>query len=275
MKVYDCFCFFNELDILEIRLNELDPVVDVFVLVEATWTHQKKPKPLYYKDNKERFKKFHSKIRHIILHDRPNFFYGFRPPNAWDYERFQKDQIIRGLKDCEPDDLIILSDVDEIPKPDVLKRHRPVNGVHVFQQRIYHYYINCLEVDKNNRTNPSWWYGSVMVPFKEFTSAKKLRFLREVEKYKGSKILPDAGWHFTSMGGAKRIIEKLESFAHAEFNNADFKNEAKIMTLIESGQSVFGVDIECEFTEIDNSFPFYIQKNKERLKDHIFEPSTA
>lgn len=271
MRIFDCFSFFNELDLLEIRLNELDPVVDVFVLVEAVWTHQKKPKPLYYEENKERFKKFHSKIRHIVLTDGPNFFYGFRIPNAWDYERYQKDQIKQGLKDCMPTDMIILSDVDEIPNPSLLKAHKNLRGVHIFQQRIYHYYINCLEVKKDNPSNPQWWYGSVMVQFKDFTTAKKLRFLREVDKYKGNHIIPDAGWHFTSLGGVEKIIHKLESFAHTEFNNPDYKNEKKIKELIERGQSVFGGDIRCVFQDVDESFPLFIQKNKEQLKEYIYQ----
>lgn len=271
MKIYDCFSFFNELDLLEIRLNELDSVVDVFVLVEATWTHQKKQKPLYFQENKDRFKKFNNKIRHIILEDHPSFFFGFRKPTVWDYERFQKDQIKRGLTDCMPDDQVILSDVDEIPNPSILNELRGKSGIKIFQQRIYHYFLNCLEVDKNNHLNPSWWYGSVMTDFKIFKSGKKLRFLREIHKYKGNTVIPDAGWHFTSLGGVEKIILKIESFGHSEFNKPDYKNPEKIKELIESGKSVFGQDIQCLFKEIDNSFPDYIRNNQAKLKEFIFE----
>lgn len=271
MKIYDCFSFFNELDLLEIRLNELDAVVDVFVLVEATWTHQKKSKPLYFQENKDRFKKFEKKIRHVILHDHPDFFYGFRKPTVWDYERFQKDQIRRGLTDCKPNDQIILSDVDEIPKSSILNQLRDKPGIKIFQQRVFHYFLNCLQVEKSNPNNPFWWYGSVMTDFKNFTSGKKLRFLREVDKYKGNTIIPDAGWHFTSLGGVEKIILKIESFGHSEFNKPDYKNPKRIKDLIENGKSVFGADIQCLFKEIDESFPQYIRFNQANLKEFIFK----
>ncbi|MFM9839863.1 MAG: hypothetical protein ACKVOQ_16475 [Cyclobacteriaceae bacterium] len=274
-RVFDCFSFFNELDILEVRLNELNDVVDFFVLVEAKWTHQNKEKPLYYELNKKRFAKFHSKIRHIILEEKPDFFYSFRKPKSWDFERYQKDQIRRGLSNCDPEDIIILSDVDEIPNPLILKSFKDFVGTHVFQQRIYHYFINCLEVEKDNQTRPNWWYGSVMTRFKNFKSAKKLRLLREIHKYHGSVIIPDAGWHFTSLGGVEKIIRKLESFAHTEFNNPDFKDPNKIQKLIENGESVFDQDIKCVFTEIDVSFPLYVQNNREKLKNYIFKHSNV
>src|SRR5689334_5945992 len=114
--IYDCFIFFNELELLDIRLNILNEVVDKFVLVEATQTHQYKPKPLYYSDNKERFKAFHDKIIHLIVDELPpNPTNG--PRNSWDMERFQRNCIARGLNDCKPDDVIIISDLDEIPDP--------------------------------------------------------------------------------------------------------------------------------------------------------------
>lgn len=95
--VYDCFPFFNELDLLELRLRELSPVVDKFVLVEATRTFQKKEKPLVFEENKNRFSSFLDKIEHIVVGKFPGFFYKFRVPNAWDYENFQRDQISIGL----------------------------------------------------------------------------------------------------------------------------------------------------------------------------------
>lgn len=270
MRVFDCFSFFNELDLLELRLNELDAVVDIFVLVEATKTFQKKPKPLYYHENKMRFERFHHKIRHVIVDKYPGFFDRFKPPSPMDYDHHQKDHVRIALTDCEPNDLIIFSDVDEIPNPSILDKNKNLEGVVVFQQRIYHYYFNCLEVETNNPTAPAWWYGTVMTRFKDFKSVKKLRVRREVHKYGGSTVLPDAGWHFTSLGGVEKIIQKIESFGHDEFNTPQFKDAKRIRELIESGKSVFGFDLHCRFVAIDETFPRYLQSNQAKFGQYIF-----
>lgn len=130
--IYDCFAFFNELDLLEIRLNELDPVVDKFVLVEATRTFQKQPKPLYFEENKSRFKDFEHKIIHVVVDEYPNFFSRFRIPTPMDYDNHQKNQIIRGLKDAKPDDVIIYSDLDEIPRAEKIMQYKDVPGIKIF-----------------------------------------------------------------------------------------------------------------------------------------------
>jgi beta-1,4-mannosyl-glycoprotein beta-1,4-N-acetylglucosaminyltransferase len=270
-RIYDCFCFFNELDVLEVRLNELNEVVDFFVLVEAEWTHQKKSKPLYYELNKDRFAKFHSKIRHIIVKEEPGFFYNFRRPTPWDFEKFQKDQIKMGLYDCKPDDVVIISDIDEIPNPRKIEENRNLKSYGVFQQRMYYYYLNCLEVEPSNHSLKKWWYGPVMTPFSNFKTGNKLRIQREINKFTNGTVIEDAGWHFSYLGGVERIIHKIESYAHTEYNSEDFKNPAKIKELIESGKSIFGRDTQCIFTEINSEFPVYIQNNKEKFKKFIFE----
>ena len=175
--VYDCFPFFNELELLEIRLNELDPVVDKFILVEATRTFQKKPKPLYYQENKERFKKFEDKIIHIVVDKFPGFFYKWRIPKAWDYDNYQKDQVILGLNNCKSDDVIIISDLDEIPSARLVEKYKNYPGVKVFEQLFCNYYLNCVAVSSPNRdrikNGMAYWRGSVMLNYSDFTSLKK------------------------------------------------------------------------------------------------------
>lgn len=107
--IYDCFTFFNELELLEVRLHELSGVVDKFVLVEATQTFTGRPKPLYYAENRERFSRFHEQIIHVIVDDSP------KSDNPWTIEHFQRNCIARGLTQCRPDDWIMVSDADEIP----------------------------------------------------------------------------------------------------------------------------------------------------------------
>lgn len=106
--IYDTFMFFNELELLELRLNELNGVVDKFVLVEATRTFTNKPKPLYYAENKQRFSQFNDKIIHIIVDDSPD------SDNPWVLDRYQKNCVGRGLRNAAPDDIVVFSDADEI-----------------------------------------------------------------------------------------------------------------------------------------------------------------
>ena len=117
--VYDCFPFFNELELLELRLNELDGIVDKFVLVEATKTQTGLPKPLYFAENRARFDAFANKIIHIIVDDMPS---GDGTRAHWVRERLQRNSIAKGLVNCNPQDIIMVSDVDEIPNVQTLAR---------------------------------------------------------------------------------------------------------------------------------------------------------
>ena len=120
--IYDCFSFFNELDILEIRLNTLNEVVDKFVLVEAPWTFTGNPKPLYFEENKERFKLFLDKIIHIVADQPPVSPTVTERENAWIRESHQRNSINAGLNNAKNNDLIIISDLDEIPNPQIIKK---------------------------------------------------------------------------------------------------------------------------------------------------------
>src|SRR5690349_24880068 len=117
---YDCFTFFNELDLLEIRLNVLNPVVDKFVLVESTRTFQNKPKPLYFQQNATRFSAFKDKIIHIVVDQFPDFG-DWTEANSWTLEHHQRNSINRGLTRCTRDDVVIISDLDEIPRPETIR----------------------------------------------------------------------------------------------------------------------------------------------------------
>ena len=109
-RVFDCFTFFNELDLLEVRLNELAPVVDVFVIAEATRTFTGKEKPLYFKENSARFAPFLDRMVHVVVDDFPD------TSSSWTREIHQRDCVRRGLASAGPEDILLLSDVDEIPR---------------------------------------------------------------------------------------------------------------------------------------------------------------
>jgi len=270
--IYDCFAFFNELDLLEIRLNELTPVVDKFVLVEATRTFSKESKPLYYEENKQRFSKFSDKIIHVVVDEFPGFFYKFRVPTPWDYDNYQKSQVAMGLKDCHPDDVIIFSDLDEIPRADKVVEYKDKPGTKVFKQRLSYYFVNCIAIDCPDESGVEkkegvvYWNGSVMTNYSDFVNAKKLR-MRRNKKGEGIVAIQNGGWHFSFLGGREAVLLKLKSWAHAnekKYNPEYLNDPEKIKKLIESGGDLFGRDFKYMFQDIDNSYPKYLLKNLDK-----------
>lgn len=276
--VYDMFPFFNELELLEIRLNELDAVVDVFVLAEARHTFQKKPKDLVFEKNKDRFAKFLPKIRHVVVDELPGFFYKWRSPSAWDVSDFQKGQVVRGLFDAKSGDTLIFSDVDEIPKASAVRPHAAHKGITVFEQRLYAYYLNniCTDYDTHgqtcvaqyNRDGLGWWRGSVMLDFDSFKAiGKSIKKMRLLHDRADVNVVSDSGWHFTSIGDVERIALKLESYEHSEANTDETKNPAAMKKRIQEGKSIF-VDNKSlhKIVPLDGTFPQYLVQNQEKFR---------
>jgi len=255
-KIYDCFLFFNELELLEIRLNEMYDHVDKFVLVEACETFRGKPKPFYFAENKHLFEKFADKIIHIQIRE------PLKTDNPWIRERYQRSQASRGLKGGHPDDIVFISDLDEIIRGD-----RIAKIAHLISSKKTEAAI-CLQTMYNgylNRFQTDGWRGSVCTTLKRMKKAspaqiRKMRNQgwRKMRKAQISKIevIPDAGWHFTSMGGVDRTILKLESFSHAEHDTPEFKNKQRILEQIRMHP----------LRPIDESFPRFVQENQHRLE---------
>jgi beta-1,4-mannosyl-glycoprotein beta-1,4-N-acetylglucosaminyltransferase len=284
--VFDCFTFFNELDILEIRMNILDKEVDKFVLVEATRTHQGKKKPLYFNENKSRYAAFADKIIHIIVDEFPVD----ESNSSWTLERYQRDKIMDGLKEAKKGDTILVSDVDEIPNPEQIKAYKDKRGIKVFKQQSFFYFLNCRNITYNKDYE---WCGTVMAKYSSKLSPQLLRFISiYVAGAQVKRILPklyckyrllrwklmlgkniyaitNGGWHFSFLGGVEMIIRKLEAFAHAEYNKEEFKDPAKIEKALDEGRDIFGRDLKYKFTPLDDTFPEYILLNKEKYKNLI------
>jgi beta-1,4-mannosyl-glycoprotein beta-1,4-N-acetylglucosaminyltransferase len=276
-KIYDCFCYFNEDLLLELRLETLWDHVDYFVICESVLTISGLPKPLFFDANK--FKKYESKIRHLIVKDYP-----FDTTDAWRNERWQRDYLINGLYDAQPDDWIILSDVDEIPRPQALALYKPNVGKRAdFLQYMYAYYLNNRwELEDS----PAIWVGSKVTTFKnlmnffggslEILRGYKLKGpLRGLKKafFKTFLIqkIENGGWHFTWMAGVERIIQKLESFAHQEFNKPEFKRPEKIKELISSGRDVLFPERKYKIQNLDEQFPEYLSINPEKFDDYLIK----
>ena len=275
--VYDCFIFFNELDLLEIRLNELYDVVDKFVLVEANRTFQNTPKPFFYELNKERFSRFSDKIIHIKLTDYPMFIPIINPFSPWKIEFFQRNAIVRGLKDCQPDDVILISDVDEIPNKKVLQDliAGGVDKIYGLRMDLFLYFLdNKLLFDPGSNmtkeeSKDGIWYCMAVLPYKKLTAKPntiRRAIMRTRRKGAVYTIIPNAGWHFSYIGGVKKIIEKLEAFSHTEYNVAQYKDESFISASIENGKDLFGRDMEFEIIGADHPYPQYLQTAEAQIK---------
>ncbi len=238
--IYDAFLFFNELDLLDIRLNLLNDVVDRFVIVESTVTFSGNPKKLHFNENKNRFKQFQDKIIHVIIDDTPEDFLNLkttmeennsvfknkilkylsistgwsRDQKQWGREIYQRESIIMGLINCSDNDMIIISDVDEIPNP--VEIPNKINEVYEFKQDMFYYNLRTLK-EKN-------WSGPKMAPWSVLKD-NSLNILRQNKLT--NKVISNGGWHLSFMGGEKRIKDKIEAYAHQEFNNDIIKNNIK------------------------------------------------
>ena len=227
MKIYDCFQFFNEENILDLRLNILDKHVDFFVIVESTTDHQGNEKKLYFDVNK--FKKFQKKIIYIIVKDTLDTI---KKPHLGQnslVERHQRNSIMKGLKNCSHDDLVIISDVDEIPDLNKLNLFNQKKRYAVFLQKKFDYKLNLLNETEGD------WHGSKICLKKNLKSPQWLRDLKfkknpfwRIDKIRDLQIIKDGGWHFSYLQSPDEILKKIVSFSHGERNVPTFANQKNI-----------------------------------------------
>jgi 2-polyprenyl-3-methyl-5-hydroxy-6-metoxy-1,4-benzoquinol methylase len=186
--VFDCFLYCDEADTLEIRLNELDPVVDRFVLCEATRGFSNQPKPLCFQQHRDRFARFLPKITHLVVD-------GFPPELTTPRElrHYQRNALARGLVDCSPDDVVIVSNVGEIPHPDVVRNFEgPLSGLRL---RRFSRYLNLEDVTGPELTT----VRSVIGRYGYMGSPQLLRALGRTANVQNT-LVDNAGWHFSHLG---------------------------------------------------------------------------
>jgi len=272
--VYDCFQFFNELDILKIRLNVLSTVVDRFVISEATETFSGLKKPLYYEENKALFAEFADRIIHVVVEDTPQGDTHYR-------DTFQKNAVTRGLKGCTDDDIILFSDLDEIPNPDKIKeilQNFQEDKIYHFAQRLFYCYLNMEEVSGSllsyagefEGVARKKWIGTKMLSYKLLREQNLLLGeLRFPERKEIGIRVEDGGWHFGYMGGhgekdiKKRVQEKVVSAAHQEYNSRHVLSN--VTDQIKDGKDIFGRNAKFVRCEIDESYPQYIREHQKEL----------
>ena len=254
--IIDCFPFFNEIDLLKIRLKLLNNIVDRVVFVESTPTFSLKKKKIYYFENKDLFKKYNTKITNIIVDDTPALFNRIflRKPrdlfwllknkkslslNPHHIDFYQKNKVINGLKNCKEDDILLLSDLDEIPNPSVFNDlsflGKNKNGA--LELNNFCYYLNGKLYDQNNKQVT--WMGPAILQFKNFRSfhVERKEAINSLKNNNANKfqIIKNAGWHFGYLGGLKKVQHKIRSAAHIELNTEKINNKDKIIKKINSG----------------------------------------
>ena len=260
MKIYDCFMYNNEKIILDLRLNYLDKYVEKFILVESKYDHQGNLKKNCF--NIDNFQNYKKKIVHLLIDQFPSNI------SNWEREKYQRNYILRALKDLSDDDFVMISDVDEIPN---LENHKEILKYKytVFKQKNLSYKFNLI-----NKTFPDW-YGTRICKKKYLKSPQWLR-QQKIKKFSLLKffkikwnIIDKGGWHFSFLMKPDEIQNKIKSYAHAEFNIDEFTNLENIQKKIENHEDIFKRDQYYEKIEIDDNYPDYIRHNLKKLKDWI------
>ena len=274
--IFDCIPFFNELDILKLRMQILAPIVDYFVLEESTVTFSGEPKEMVFAQNRDLFAEFADKIRYVAVEDSP-----MEGVTTHERDKYQKNQLIRALSDAKAEDIIIFSDVDEIPNPKTLERliaQFEPDKIYHLAQRMFYCFLNMEEVSGNLLSitgefpgvERKQWLGTKVCSFAELP-AEGIVYLREVSPADPRSVrIADGGWHFGYMGGdgerdvAKRIGIKVRAAAHQEYNSKRYLNEAVDRLLC--GEDIFDRDAKFVRVEIDESFPAYLREHQQEYE---------
>jgi beta-1,4-mannosyl-glycoprotein beta-1,4-N-acetylglucosaminyltransferase len=264
--------FFNELDLLEIRLKELYDVVDVFVLAESNISHSGKPKEYIYENNKERFNKYSDKIRHIKVEDMPD------TKDSWVREKYQRWSTIKGLTDMSPEDIIIVGDVDEIPRAEVIKMIKE-------DENNYERYVLCIPMFQFKLNYMKHFEHSVcpnvmVARGHVFTNPQQEReyTFSWVPKPADIVYIDHAGWHWSYLGDDKHAVTKIKNFAHTETDTPQFTKNLSTDFLIKNKCGLWGplhLDKEkFEYVKVDEYFPKCITDHLDQYQ-HMIIPNAV
>ena len=269
MKIYDCFSYWDEDLLLDLRLNILNDYVDYFVIVEGNKTWQNNSKPLQFDIKK--FEKFKDKIIYIPVEDLPE------GDNPYLRENHQRNSIFRGLKDSKDEDWILISDLDEIPNPKKLNNFKSSMKYAVFKQKHYYYKFNL-----QSKTHP-FWYGSRICLKKFLKSPQWLRELKfkkrpfwRIDKIRLNNIIEDGGWHFCNLKTPEQLLKKYQNlcetndpYSFKEKIDEKFLEINSIKNLISQNKDLIGRGQIYTKVKIDSSYPEFLRKNLDLYKDWI------
>ena len=273
MKIIDAFTFFNELDLLKIRLDLLYDHVDTFLICESNITHSGKVKKYYFLENREQFKKWEDKI--VLLQYEPDISkYDFsRPDNLdnpysapWKVETGQRNHLSTYLTQQNSEDIAFICDVDEIWQPNLAKslREKEISLESARLEMLLHFYfLNCRGIGLQNSKWIHPFYSKIALIQQDQDLSKK-------RVYENMQIITNAGWHFSFLGGAKKVSEKISAFAHQETNTIEINDLEHLERCINLGidhQNRPGFEwqflpIDCYPEELRNEmikFPYLIK----------------
>ncbi len=297
MKIFDCFMYFDEETVLELRLNILDKYVDYFVIVESSFTHKGDKRDLKF--NHQKFKKFKDKLIYIIYDEEPpkirknlinekdneaikSFKY---IENAILRENGQRNEVLKGLGSAKDDDIILISDVDEIPNLERLDLSKIHEKIFLFKQDMFYYKFNLKLPNLD-------WTGTKGCRKKFLKSPQWLRNIKDRKypfyrldtffsdtKYIDIKIILNGGWHFSNLKTASEIEFKLKSYLHhREFDENPLSVE-EIDSLIRNKQAIYDLKVDKRVNKIGdgsklekyptNKLPKFLQDNLNDYKEWI------
>ena len=295
MKIYDCFMYFDEEVVVDVRFNTLDKFVDYFVIIESRFTHKGDFRKLKF--NHKKFEKFKSKIIYLIYEDIPKDIQIINkddPPkhkswkgieNAMYRENGQRNFISKGLNHANEDDFILISDVDEIPNLSGVNFAKLKQKIILFKQNMFYYKFNLAIPDfnwtgtkgckKKNLISPQWLRN---IKDRRYSFFRIDTFFSET-KYMSIKIVKNGGWHFTNIKTAKEIEYKLRSYLHhVEFDEQPLSVQ-EIDEIIKNKQAIYNLKVDKTVNKIGNGsilenfelnkLPRYIVTNKNKFLDWI------
>lgn len=239
--IVDAITLYNELDLLELRLAELAPVVDRFVIVEANRTHKGTLKPLFYGEHTARFAPWADKIVHVVV-SLPDDGDGL--PAIRRREMMQRNAILLGVRDCADNDVIMISDCDELPRAHLILSHLDDGMIVTYLQKLYYYNFNTFAPDRV-------WPGTraCRVADARALSPHVIRngLAQPDGVYPIMRHIADAGWHYSYFGGLDKIYDKMTQFLHQELVTPENVKPWNILAKVKAGVDIWGRDGEQEF----------------------------
>tara|TARA_B100000959_G_C14888801_1_gene585753 strand:- start:84 stop:974 length:891 start_codon:yes stop_codon:yes gene_type:complete len=289
MKIFDCFMYFDEEVVLDLRLNVLDKYVDYFVIVESNFTHRGEKRSLKF--NPKKFEKFKNKIIYLIYDEEPkkikivNEIESEKEKsikyilNAALRENGQRDHIMKGLEKADENDFILISDVDEIPNLSNIDFKNIKEKILMFQQEMFYYKFDLKLPDivwsgtkacrKKYLLSPQWLRNIKDRKYSLF----RLDIIFSKKKYSSIRFIKKGGWHFSNIKSAREIEHKLRSYLHhREFDEQPLTIE-EINNIIQNKQAIYDLKVDKRVNKVGSGsklvkynfekLPNYLKENKE------------
>ncbi len=292
MKIYDCFMYFDEEIILDLRLNTLNEFVDYFVIVESIFTHKGDKRELKF--NHKKFEKFKDKIIYLIFDKEPKGLSKINDPknddgeyimNALLRENSQRNFISEGLKNANDEDIILISDVDEIPNLENINLKKINRKIIQFKQEMFYYKFNLKLPDlewigtkackKKNLITPQWLRN---IKDKRYPFFRIDTFFSKT-KYTNVQFIDNGGWHFSNIKNAKEIEHKLKSYLHHREFDINPMSTKEIERIIENKQAIYDLKVDKRTNKIGNGsklekyplvkLPKFLQNNINNYQEWI------